>query len=69
MCCCQGRRGGRSDIEEGKFIVFITLSGRDELTLIKAGLEALHFGYNVLSMTVSAAPDDLVKKLFNQPSN
>ena len=37
--------------------------------LIKVGLEALNFGYNVLSMTVNATPDDLVKKLFNQPSN
>lgn len=52
-----------------KFTDFITLSGRDELTLIKAGLQAFHFSCNVLSMTVNAAPDDLGKKLFNQPSN
>lgn len=66
---CRGRSGGLSDIEGRKFIIFITLGDRDELTFIKAGLEALHFSCNVLSMTVNATPDDLVKKLFNQRSN
>lgn len=65
----RGRSGDMATWRRRKFIIFITRSDHDKLTFIKAGPEPLQFAYNVLSMTVNATPNRLVKKLFNQRSN
>lgn len=63
--CCQVPSGGISNIEDGKFIICLTLSDRDKLTFIKAGLQALHLGFNASSVAVNDDVYGRVKKLFN----
>lgn len=49
--CCAVREGlevSALSVGEDKCVILITLSDCDKLTVIKASLQALYFGYNVL---------------------